>query len=710
MLDINIALTKTFLDSLENIDKKARKKTSELLEKFRANPTAASINYEKIHDMKDDKVRTVRVDQKYRAIVLHPEKGNIYLFVYINNHDEAMAWARNRIFDFNKYTSAFQVIDMDILDTSYDKEVSYNKTNDLSIANIYSDDELISLGIPKEIIPVLKFIKTNKDLIDNLKNYVSENIFEILEYCIDGIPIDEIKEAFDILPTDNSDDFGEMIQKSVNQSYIKVISNDEDISSILDNSIDYWRIFLHPVQRKYVEGNNGNYNGSFQLKGAAGTGKTVIAMHRAKYLAEKIYNKDKDLILYTTFSKKLTKSVEYNLKNMCDLDTLKRIEVVNLHALIKKYMDAYNYPFKILYDNKQRIEWINYAIEKSGYEKIYTAYDITQEIDIVLAYYGITKLEEYLRVSRNGTYKKLGRIQRKEIWEIIDEYFEILYNEGYKEWWMIVNDGIYYLQKNKDLQYEAIIVDEAQDFGMGEYKFLRNLTSEKENDLFIVGDIRQKIYPVTVNFSKCKINIQGNRTNQLSLNYRNTCQINTFANSIISAVKFIDMDDTILESKESKAIMDGDNPIIKNFISQEHEIDFISSEISKIKSSGIMYNEIAIIARTNGTIKKTVSMLENKGFLLAPLDDVDNINNNKIYYGTMHSIKGFEFKVVFIVGANSNNIPLKSNLNRLEHEREKNDFLKMEKSLLYVAVTRARDKLYISGSPDISEWLVNELN
>lgn len=161
-----------------------------------------------------------------------------------------------------------------------------------------------------------------------------------------------------------------------------------------------------------------------------------------------------------------------------------------------------------------------------------------------------------------------------------------------------------------------------------------------------------------------------------------------------------------MESKNSNAIISGEEPIIKQFESQEQEINYIGEEINKITSAGIMHSEIAIIARTNGTIKKTVSILEKNGLTLNPLEDVDNTNNKNIYYGTMHSIKGFEFKVVFIVGANSSNIPLKSNLNRLEHEREKNEFIKMEKSLLYVAITRARDKLYILGSPDISGWII----
>ena len=708
-MDIDIAITRSYLQALGNLPKSVQKKANDFFEKFQENPEAAAINYEKIKNMRDDKVRTVRIDQKYRAIVLHPSEGNVYLFVYVDNHDEAMDWARNKVFDINKYSSALQVVDMDIIDDQGSNMVietqdNINEEFIESVADRYTEAELLEIGIPKMIIPILKFVNKMDDLINSVKGYVSDDIFEVLEFCVSGFTVGEIKECFSLEPLTKSETLTEVLNKSINQSYIKVVTDDEEIKRILDDPIDYWRIFIHPAQRKYVLGNEGNYKGSFQLKGSAGTGKTVVAMHRAKYLAEKLYTSDDDKILYTTFSKKLTKSVEHNLKNMCGFESLKRIEVVHLHSLIAKYLKKYKVSFNIV-DDKTRQTLIEYAISKTGFENEYTINDIIQELDIVFSFYQITHKETYLKVSRNGTYKKLGRNQRNDIWTIISEYYELLHEINTKEWWMVINDAINMLAHKNESPYKAIIVDEAQDFGMPEYRFLRALIQEKENDLFIVGDIRQQIYPSNINFSKCDINILGNRTRKMTLNYRNTFEISQLGDKIISGIHFKDLDDTVITNDRAHAIIKGNKPVIKAFTNKTKEIAFIVQEIRQILETGILPNEIAIVGRTNGQVKEIISALDKEGIMALPLEDVETISNKKIYYGTMHSIKGFEFKVIFIIGANKESIPLKNVLDRAEYDKEKEVIVRMEKSLLYVAVTRARDMLYITGSPEISTWL-----
>jgi superfamily I DNA/RNA helicase/mRNA-degrading endonuclease RelE of RelBE toxin-antitoxin system len=708
-LDIKVAITKSYSQSLIKLPKDIQKRASKALEKFMENPDSAALNYEKINDCLDDKVRTIRITQKYRAIVLHPEEGNIYLFVHVDNHDEAIDWAKNKRFDINQYTSALQVVDMELVNQAHVEEVFENPVNqETSISDKYSEDELIEIGIPRMMLPILKYVRNMEDLINSVKGYVSNDIFEVLEFCVSGFPVEEIKDCFSQEPVLKEDTLSTLLDKQINQSYIKVFTDDEEIKKVLDDPIDYWRIFIHPVQRKYVIGNDGNYNGSFQLKGSAGTGKTVVAMHRAKYLAENVYTSEGDQILYTTFSKKLTKSVEYNLKNMCDLEILKRIEVVHLHSLIAKYLKKYNVTFNII-DDKTRKILIGYAISKAGCESEYSVNDIVQELDVVFSFYMITDKETYLKVSRNGTYKKLGRNQRGDVWRIISEYYELLHDMNSKEWWLVINDAVNMLISKKELPYKAIIVDEAQDFGMAEYRFLRALVPEKENDLFIVGDIRQQIYENRINFSRCNINILGNRTRNMTLNYRNTFEINQMADQIINGVQYQDLDGTVLEDIRSHAIIKGEKPIIQAFDTPRQEIDFIADEINRIAGAGIMLNEIAVVARTNNQLKSAVQSLEEKGISAITLDDVDTISNRKIYYGTMHSIKGFEFKVIFLIGANSEMIPLKSVVDGLENEKEIAVKIRMEKSLLYVAVTRARDMLYVTGSQDVSGWIGGEI-
>lgn len=704
-MKIEVAITKSYLKALADVPKATQKKANEFFEKFKANPEAQSINYEKIMVMKDDKVRTVRIDQKYRAIVLHPPEGNVYLFVYIDNHDEAMNWAKNKVFDINEYTAAIQVVDLEIVNNpmvQIENEYAWTAIHDKSIVDMYSEDELIELGIPKIILPVLNLVKTNQDLINYIQKYVSTDIYDMLEFCLEGIPAEEIKECFSVEPIDSKLSMFEAMKKDINKSYVKVVSEEETINNILDNPIDFWRIFLHPRQQNYVIGNDGNYNGSFQIKGSAGTGKTVVAMHRAKYLASNIYTANTDKILFTTFSKKLTRSVEYNLKNMCSLDALNRIEVINLHSWIAKYLKEHNIPFDII-DDQLRNNYINFAINKLNLESSYSVEDIKTEIDAVLSYNQITDLSSYLKVSRNGTYKKLGRNQREQVWQIISEYFEKL-NETHKtEWWLLIKNVIHMINYKKDVEYSAIIVDESQDFGMAEYRLLRALVKEKENDLFIVGDIRQRIYSNKANFSKCGINIKGNRTRQLTTNYRNTLEIGLLADQIIEGIDFKEFDEAGFENKKANYLISGINPIIKSFGNQNSEAEFVIEEIKKIVISGISYNEIAIVARTNNYLEMMMKSLKNAGIAVLSLEEINSIDRNSIYVGTMHSIKGFEFKVVLLIGVNDEMLPYKKYLNSLKNEKEIEAFIQQEKSLLYVAITRARDLVYVLSSKSRSK-------
>src|SRR5436189_2641034 len=107
-----VAIGSDFLEAFARVPRAQQRKVRDFTEKFKANPRSAAINYEKIHGVKDDKVRTVRIDQKYRAVVLHPAEGEVYVLVWVDNHDEAMDWARKRTFEVNPHTGALQVVNV----------------------------------------------------------------------------------------------------------------------------------------------------------------------------------------------------------------------------------------------------------------------------------------------------------------------------------------------------------------------------------------------------------------------------------------------------------------------------------------------------------------------------------------------------------------------------------------------------------------------
>jgi hypothetical protein len=161
-----VALGSDFLDAYSRIPRALQKKVREFTEKFKANPKSPGINYEKIHNVRDDKVRTVRIDQKYRAVVLHPGQGDVYILAWVDNHDEAMAWAKNRVFEVNPVTGALQIINV----REAAAEVVPPKTNKKKgpdLLNQFEDDLLLSFGLPAILLPAVRAVRTADELLSD---------------------------------------------------------------------------------------------------------------------------------------------------------------------------------------------------------------------------------------------------------------------------------------------------------------------------------------------------------------------------------------------------------------------------------------------------------------------------------------------------------------------------------------------------------------
>src|SRR5262249_26491921 len=140
-----------FLDAFARIPRAQQRKVREFTAKFKADPKAAAINYEKIHRVRDERVRTVRIDQKYRAVVLHPERGDVYVLLWVDHHDEAMAWAAKRTFEVNPRTGALQVINVEVVRQATPSGAGV--TGEPGLLASVGDDDLLSLGVPEILLP-----------------------------------------------------------------------------------------------------------------------------------------------------------------------------------------------------------------------------------------------------------------------------------------------------------------------------------------------------------------------------------------------------------------------------------------------------------------------------------------------------------------------------------------------------------------------------
>lgn len=671
-----------FWDAFLKINKGTQSKVTDFISKFRTNSKSAALNLESINTFKDQTFRTARIDQKYRAILKEVTPGELYLLIWIDNHDEAMDWAKNKVINWNDQTQAYQVFSID--ESIQDLDPSIKVPEDDLFMNKYKFSDLLEIGVPDVLIPsVLKI--NDFPALEKIESYLPVDVFENLFYLLDGANIDTLK-------TDIIEGAANAIQSKNNSRSFIELTDDEILNDALQGSLKKWKYYLHPSQSIFVYG---KFNGSIKLSGGAGTGKTVAALHRLKYLAE---NKtDEKPILFTTYTKELSE----NLRDLAaDLDIPKHsYHITNIDSLA--FDLAQKFGLRKATDKVFGMNAVKSPEEVWGQvlEENLSNFDedfLKEEYEEVILIQNISSKTEYLKASRIGRGKAISKSQRLDVWNLIEFFLEkkLASSFYYKE--EIYNKVANYLKSNNQTVYSNVIVDELQDFTNVELNFIRALTPVAPDDLFLVGDPLQNIYNRKINFSKAGINIRGNRSKRLRINYRTTEEIKRLAFSIIANEHYDDFDGETEEKSGYLSLFHGVIPIYKLFTNKQSELDHVLLEINKLFDEGINYNEIVIAARTKDSVNDFRNLLHKHNI---PYVDKGLLNNKKegIRVSTFHGLKGLEFKHVFLVDVNDRTFPkLPYDSNTLDKEKLVN-IIKAEKSLFYVASSRAIHRLLISG-------------
>jgi UvrD/REP helicase N-terminal domain/UvrD-like helicase C-terminal domain len=686
-----VAIADDFLDAYASVPRSQQKKVREFTEKFKKDPTPASINYEKIYNVKDPRVRTVRIDQKYRAIILHPDEGDVYVLVWVDNHDEAMAWAENRTFDVNPYSGALQVFNVVEAEKAIPPKPARSKARGL-FDNV-DDEILLSLAVPKALLPSVRAV-ADKNGLQLLSAHLPSEAAEALIWLDEGIPVDEIRDLIASHPKKQIDtsDLARALEHPDSRRRFVTVTSEEDLASMLDAPLEKWRIFLHPSQERLV---TKNFNGAARVLGGPGTGKTVVAMHRARHLAKTLCSDPIDRILFTTYTGNLAQNVEQNLANLCGEEN-ERIEVVHLHAWAARFMRSQGVEFDIAINEELDQCWKEAALVTDKLE--FDLGFLKQEWEQVVQAKGIEKRNDYLKVSRLGRGRTLSRPQRGIVWNIFEGYQKALKQRAKQEWLSVIQQTRRYLEKEKPrLPYRALIVDEAQDFNMEEWKLIRAIAPEGPNDLFLVGDAHQRIYGRKIALRNCGINIQG-RSSALRINYRTTEQIRTWAMSMLQGIDVDDLDGMKRDEKGYISLLSGPVPEIHRNTSKKEEMESLGKRIKELLKDH-RPEDICLVSRTNKMLRDDYqSVLKEIGVPYTILDK--GKEDRGIRLASMHRVKGLEFPVMILAGLNSHVMPLQ--LKAVESDPTSlSEHEERERSLLFVAATRARDMLIVTcyGTP-----------
>jgi len=685
-----------FFDSLIDLPRGIQKKVVDFQKKFRENSKSSGIHLEPISTFKDKSLRSARVDQTYRAIIKAPDAGDIYYLLWVDHHDKAYDWAMNKVFQWNDETQSMQMFSAPEVIEAFEETKTYTAQKDTFFSG-FKTEQLLKIGVPEILLPSVRKLNSIDEL-EEIEKFIPTDVFENLFYLLDGADIKQL--IFEI-------EEGKVKEKEIeakvnsinNQRNFIELTDDNLFNEVLSGSLNKWKYYLHPSQRKLIKS---SFSGSVKVSGGAGTGKTVAALHRLKYISE--IKEESEKILFTTFTKALTKNLGHLVEGL-GIDKT-NLTISNIDEVIYLLVEEH----EIL---PKDLKVFEYSSVKAGLEifedilsselTTYSPEFLESEFLDVILYHNVDSLETYNRTSRVGRGKPISRRQRKEIWGYFEKFIEIKKEKNlfYKD--ELSNALFNYLQIKETKLFDYCLVDELQDFSNIELRVIRSLVAEKPNDLFMVGDPMQKIYDKKINFTQAGINIRGKKSSRLRINYRTTEEIKKLALSVIKDCHYDNFDGEEENKAGYVSLFHGKKPSYQLFRSKNNEVDFVMDEIKELIAADYQLEDIAICSRTKDGLKDFRNALHQGGIDFSDNSDNKTKGSGAISLLTFHKVKGLEFKIVFLVDVNNRSLPkLPYTFSDMDEIWQKN-YLKNEKSLVYVAISRAIENVYISGVGTKSE-------
>jgi len=689
-MDVRVGFSDAFFEAVTKLQPNIQAKVNQLVLKFQTSPTSKGLNFEKLNAVKDKNMRSLRVDQTYRVILAAPDHGNVYLFLWVDHHDEAYAWAAKHTCRVNPNTGTVQLYASEVEIVVSEQQASEEYTKKLF--EDLKDKHLLKLGVPDEQLALVRNVHSEAEL-DLLQDKLPQEAYEALFFNLAGQSYDSILNDRDVdeSATYDENNYADALERIQSQARFVVPADEKELAEMLNSSIDKWRVFLHPSQRKL---STGIKNGPVRVLGGAGTGKTVVAMHRAKWLAQNVASKDKK-VLFTTFTKNLAVDINKNLSSICSTEELELIEVVNLDRWVQLFLRKQSYDYEVVFDNSILEGYWNKAYSEKPSELDLSVHFFKEEWQKVIQPQGITSLNDYKKASRIGRGTRLNREQRVKIWCVFEEYRHQLNKSRQKETDDAYRDAAQLISTQEmGLPYCSIVIDEAQDMGSQAFMLMREMVAEEKNDIFIVGDAHQRIYGRNkVVLGRCGINIRG-RSHKLKINYRTTDEIRKWAVALLEGRIIDDLDGDVDNNVLYKSLTHGQSPILQNFDNADEQAKFIKSIISQ-KNQAELYT--CVVARTNKEVLSIQAQLEKigvKSIIIKPNQEDGDVDNT-LKLATVHRVKGLEFDQLVLASANDGLIPLEIALNNKGDEVSRVDADTEERSLVYVAITRARKAAYI---------------
>lgn len=673
----------TFTNSLLKLTNEEQKLVKTTAFELQLDPSGNGNSFHKLERAKDPNFWSVRVSADLRLIV-HRLSGSLML-CYAGHHEDAYDWASRRKLTVHPQTGAAQIIE--VQEVVQEIIIRHERQETQPLFVHVTNEHLLRYGVPDEWLTAVKAVSSEDELfkiIDHLPQEASEALIELAAGNTPPFPVKE--------------EFADSFDHPDAQRRFRLINNQEELEQAFAAPWEKWIVFLHPEQRKLVEK---KYNGPARVAGSAGTGKTVVALHRAVFLARQ--NPDARVLL-TTFSMPLANALKVRLNWLVKSSPqlAERIDVSTIGNLAKRiYRNRLGTVPDIVTDEQLR-GFISSASKEVDGHRFSDSFLLTEWKEIVDARQ-ITTFDEYKTAPRLGRKSRLTEALKEKAWQILKKV-----NEKLREAHLLTMAGVYAavetnLRSQNKIPYEYIIADEAQDISVPELKLLAVFGQCHPDSLFFAGDNGQRIFQSPFSWKQLGINIQG-RSSTLRINYRTSQQIRKQADRLLPN-EISDVDGNTENRKRIISVFHGPNPQIKLFDSMEEEITHVAETIQEWRQDGIPANQIGIFVRSSNEIERAVQAVKQANEQHEILDNDMQSSDDVIAIGTMHQAKGLEYRAVIVMACDEDVLPSLERLQTAGEKSDQDEIYNTERYLLYVAATRAREQLLITAIEPGSEFL-----
>jgi len=658
---------------------------SALLEAFRAEPIHEDWPLERPEGMDDDKVRFVRSGGLV-VTVIQPERGDLLLVVHVGSETEARAWAAHKRFEVNPAIGTLQVFDVAEAEAA---AASF----DGGLLDEVEDDALLSVGLPKALLPAVRAV-SNEDELDALAPHLPPEASDGIYLLASGHDLDETLAELDRagLPDEgvDTDDFAAAVHHPESKRSFLVVDAPEDLKAVLEGSVEAWRLYLHPDQRRLVRM---RANGPVRVLGGAGTGKTVVLLHRANHLASSFFVDETDRLLVTTFTRNLAADLSDQLDQLLEPGDRERVDVHNLHAFAASMWAAHGDGRRLAASSQVDQAWtealrdeelgLSESFYRAEWELVVQAQDLSEEV-------------AYLRARRAGRGVRLSLQKRKATWRVFEAYRAALDGRRLAEpadQFRVLRLGLE--DGSVPRRHVSVLADEVQDFGAPELRFLRALVAPGRNDLFLVGDAHQRIYGYPIRMARCGIEIRG-RSRRLRVNYRTTARVRAFAVGALTGQQFDDLDGGTDSLDGYRSLRVGAEPEVHLVATADEERALAVRTIRGWLETAPP-EALCVAAPTNRLVEGLAAALQDEGIDVTVIESDASAQGKGVRCATFHRLKGLEFPRLVLSGVQEKLMPLRVRAYYELNEEDRKVWDLRQRCLLYVAASRARDELVVTG-------------